>query len=84
MSYSLLILRRAEKQLADLPTKAYERVRDSILALAGEQRPRGARKLVGREGWRIRIGRYRVVYEIDDESRVVTVLDIGHRKDVYR
>ena len=45
---------------------------------------RGCRKLSGREGWRIRVGSYRVVYEIDDELQVVTVLHVGHRRDVYR
>lgn len=44
----------------------------------------GCKKLVGRQGWRIRVGDYRIVYEIDDEQRVVNVLHIGHRKDIYR
>ena len=42
------------------------------------------RKLAGREGWRIRVGNYRVIYEIDDSARQVTILHVGHRKDVYR
>ena len=84
MSYSIRILRRAQKALARLPKRDYERVRDAIRALAENPRPSGARKLRDREGWRIRVGVYRVIYEIDDADRVVTVLDIGHRGDIYR
>ena len=83
MSYSLLILRPAQKQLARLPTELYERVKESILRLAREPRPFGCKKLTGRPGWRIRVGNQRVIYEIDDERAVVTVLDIGHRRDIY-
>ncbi len=84
MSYSIRILRCAQKALARLPKRDYERVRDAIRALAENPRPPGARKLRDREGWRIRVGVYRVIYEIDDANRIVTVLDIGHRGDIYR
>jgi mRNA interferase RelE/StbE len=83
MSYEVLILRRAQKELADLPKVDYSRVRDAVAALANDPRPAGCRKLVGREGWRIRSGDYRVIYEIDDAGEKVTVLHIGHRRDVY-
>ncbi|KJU83090.1 plasmid stabilization system protein, RelE/ParE family [Candidatus Magnetobacterium bavaricum] len=53
-------------------------------SLGDEPRPYGSRKLTGREGWRIRGGSYRIIYEIDDYKKVVTILNIGHRKDVYR
>ena len=84
MTYTVLILRRAQRELAGLTGEPYERVKNAIQALADDPRPSGCRKLVGREGWRIRVGDYRVVYEIGDRERVVTVLHIGHRKDVYR
>lgn len=83
MTRQLLILRRAQKELANLPLNDYERIRDAIRALASDARPPGCRKLVGREGWRIRVGDYRVIYEIDDRQRTVTVLHVGHRRDVY-
>jgi len=83
MSYEVLILRRAQKELADLPKADYERVRDAVAALAGNPRPAGCKKLVGREGWRLRSGDYRVIYEVDDAQKKVTVLHIGHRRDVY-
>lgn len=84
MTYDLLILRRAQKELAQLPTQSYERVRDTIRSLAENPRPRGCLKLTGREGWRIRVGDYRIVYEIDDEEGTIVVLHVGHRREVYR
>jgi len=44
----------------------------------------GCRKLVGREGWRIRVGNYRVIYEIDEIRHILTILHVGHRRDIYR
>ena len=84
MSYSVLILRRAQSELASLPLTAYERLKSAVSALAENPRLQGCLKLAGREGWRIRVGDYRVIYEIDDAAQTVTVLHIGHRRDVYR
>ena len=84
MSYAVLIRRRAQKELAGLPAEAYERAKEAMRDLGEEPRPTGSRKLTGREGWRIRVGDYRVIYEIDDAQRTVTVLHVGHRRDVYR
>ena len=84
MSHTVLILRRAQKELARFPSTAYERVKIAILELSENPRPKGCRRLVGREGWRIRVGDYRIIYEIDDEQKIVTVLHVGHRRDVYQ
>lgn len=84
MIYKVAILRRAQKELGGLPGEAFGRVRDAIRGLAQEPRPPGCLKLAGRDGWRIRIGNYRVVYEIDDSDQKVSVLHVGHRRDVYR
>ena len=84
MRYSLFILRRAQKELSTLSEKDYGRVKKAILSLGDTPRPSGCSKLVGREGWRIRIGNYRVIYEIDDATKTVDILHIGHRRDVYR
>ncbi len=83
MNYVLLILRRAQKQLANLDKSEFERVRDAIALLSETPRPNGCKKLVGRDGWRIRIGNYRVIYEIDEDGQKVTVLDVGHRRNIY-
>jgi mRNA interferase RelE/StbE len=83
MSYEVFILRRAQKELAALPKTDYERMRDAVMALTDNPRPAGCKKLTGREGWRIRSGDYRAIYEIDDTQKRVTVLHIGNRRDIY-
>lgn len=82
--YEVILSNKAEKRLSRLPGEAYERVLQTVTALGEDPRPRGCRKLQGREGWRVRAGDYRAVYKIDDEAREVLVLDIGHRRDIYR
>jgi len=84
MRYAISILRRAQKELAQLPTEVYEHVRDTIRTLSQNPRPSGCLKLTGREGWRLRVGNYRIIYEIDDNQQSVTILHVGHRRDVYR
>lgn len=84
MSYAVFILRRARRDLAALPIDNYARMKEALQMLAEEPRPRGSRKLVGREGWRMRVGDYRIIYEIDDDQQKVTILHVGHRRDVYR
>ena len=84
MSYNITILRQAQKELSEIHGQIYERIRDAIRSLSQNPQPSGCLKLVGREGWRIRISNYRVVYEIDDNNKSVTILNIGHRRDVYR
>jgi mRNA interferase RelE/StbE len=84
MIYAIHILRRAQKELAGLPQEPYVHVRDAIRELAEEPRPNGSKKLVGRNGWRTRVSSYRVVYEINDAHRAVTIMHIGHRRDVNR
>lgn len=83
MTYRLSVLRRAVKELEQLPHEHYQRVRDAIRPLASNPRPVGCLKLTGREGWRIRVGVYRVIYDIDDKQQLVTVLNVGHRRDIY-
>ena len=82
--YSLLILPRAARELGKLPADERARVSNACCDLAGDPRPSGSRKLTGRPGMRIRVGSYRVIYEVDDPAREVTVMHVGHRRDVYR
>lgn len=84
MSYEILIRRRAQKELAQLSRDDYERAKESIGNLSDNPRPQGCKKLTGRDGWRIRAGDYRVIYEIDDAAQTVTVLHVGHRRDIYK
>lgn len=82
MNYSIIILRRAQSELASLPKESYERVKATISVLSDNPRPHGCKKLIGREGWRIRVGRYRIIYNIDDTARTVVVLHVGHRSNI--
>lgn len=84
MKYSVFILPRAQRELASIGGQEYERVKAAIFALADNPRPVSCRKLAGRNGWRLRVGDYRVIYEIDDPNRAVTVLNVGHRREIYR
>jgi len=84
MSYSVYILKRAQKELAALPVSVYERIRNTILGLEDNARPHGCRKLTGRDAWRIRVGSYHIIYEINDDLETITIMHIGHRRDVYR
>jgi mRNA interferase RelE/StbE len=84
VSYSLLILRRAQSELAALPQETYEKLKSAISALSENSRPHGCKKLAGRQGWRIGVGAYRVIYEVDGAERTVIILHVGHRRDVYR
>jgi mRNA interferase RelE/StbE len=83
-SYSLFIKRSAAKELEQLPSKERKRISARVGALATEPRPPGAEKLSGYEKYRLRQGDYRVLYSIDDDARSVTIVKIGHRRDVYR
>ena len=85
MQYELIIKPTAEKSLDKLPRPARRRIVDGMKELRNNPRPPGVVKLAGDENlWRVRIGSYRVVYEIHDDRLVVLVLRVAHRKDVYR
>jgi mRNA interferase RelE/StbE len=83
-SYKLLIKASAAKELEALPRRDRQRIITKIRALATDPRPPGCEKLTGHELYRIRQGHYRVLYSVDDPNQQLTILKIGHRKDVYR
>jgi len=83
MSYTIQIEKAALKQLAQLPLIIVEAIDARVSALQTNPRPPGCKKLKGRDGWRIRIGDYRVIYKIDDNVLIILVIDIGHRKNIY-
>jgi mRNA interferase RelE/StbE len=84
-SYEIEISRTAEKQLRQLPAQDQLRVARAIVALGHEPFPRGVRKLVGYEDvYRLRVGRYRVLYSVEERRLVIIILKVGHRRDVYR
>ena len=82
---SLEISRTAEKQLRTMPVDAQRRLVRAMLALPDDPFPPGSRKLSGHDDvFRIRVGVYRVVYDVTEATLVIIILKIGHRKDVYR
>ncbi len=84
MSYSIVLTRRAERDLRSLPVEIVRRVAIVRQELADDPRPPGAAKLSGSDEWRVRIGDYRIRFFVDDEAHRVTVTRIGHRREVYR
>ena len=85
MTYALIIARRAQKQIESLDPSFQRRVDAKILSLAGNPRPPGVEKLVGAENvYRVRVGDWRIVYQIRDRELIVLVVRVGHRREVYR
>jgi len=82
--YRLEIKTSAKKALENLPVTTQERLIDKLLALSNNPRPFGCKKLLGTAYYRIRSGDYRIIYSINDEKLNVLVIDVGHRRDVYR
>ncbi|HUE88577.1 MAG TPA: type II toxin-antitoxin system RelE/ParE family toxin [Vicinamibacterales bacterium] len=80
--YSVGIKRTAAKEMEGLPLRDRRRVVGRIRALANDPRPRGCEKLSGEEKYRIRQGTLRILYEVDDHLSAVTIIKIGHRRDV--
>ena len=86
MTYTVAVETSAERDLKRLPRDILRRVDTELMALSQNPRPHGVVKLQGREGegWRIRIGAYRILYTIDDDARTVSVYRIRSRATAYR
>ena len=84
MTYSVRIASAARRQVRKLPRDGQERVIAVLALLADEPRPPAAKKLTGRDAWRVRTGDWRIIYEIHDDQLLVLVVAAGHRRDVYR
>jgi mRNA interferase RelE/StbE len=82
--YSLFFKESVRKDLDGIPKKDLRKILSRIKSLADDPRPPGSEKLTGRNRYRLRQGRYRIVYAVEDEARTVTVVKVGHRKDIYR
>lgn len=81
----LLIKPSAVKEIEAIPSKKdRQRLVERLLKLADNPRPPGSEKLSGQDKYRVRQGRYRILYAIEDDNLLVYVVKVGHRKDVYR
>ena len=85
VKYSIEIKRSAQKEIESISTKKdRQRIIRRITALANDPRPPGCEKLSGSEHYRVRQGRYRIIYEVQDKKLIIVLIKVGDRKDVYR
>lgn len=84
MRYQVVIPKSVRKQLDRFPAPQTDRILEALSGLEGNPFPHDCRKLRGREAWRIRVGDYRVIYEVHGRVLQVIVLTVGHRREIYR
>lgn len=84
MKYCVVLPKSVQKALDRLPDEVVKRVLARLAQLETDPRPADVKKLKGREAWRIRVGDYRVIYEIHDRQLQVLVITVGHRREIYR
>lgn len=82
--YRIFIKRSAEKELSRLPNEIHDRIVRRLLDLKSNPIPKNVKKLKGRDGYRIRIGDYRLLYLIFEHKLKIDIISIAHRKDIYR
>jgi mRNA interferase RelE/StbE len=82
--YKVFFRRSVEKDLAGIPKRSVKRILARVKDLASEPRPPGCEKLTDKERYRLRQGRYRIIYSIQDDELTIWVVKIGHRREVYR
>ena len=83
-TYKLFFKKSVQKDFETIPKKDLKKILKRIETLAEDPRPRGCEKLTGQEKYRLRQGRYRIVYSIQDDELTVHVVKVGHRKHIYR
>jgi mRNA interferase RelE/StbE len=86
VTYRVDLVPSAQRELVDIPLRDRKRIDERILALASNPRPSGVKALQGQKGtyYRLRVGDYRIVYQVQDKALIVLVVKIGHRREVYR
>lgn len=82
--YSVFFRKSVEKDLSSIPKKDVGKILKRIKSLENDPRPPGCEKLTGQERYRLRQGRYRIVYSIQDDELTIWIVAVGHRKDIYR
>ncbi len=82
--YRVFFKKSVEKDFAGIPKKDLRRILRRIKTLENNPRPAGCEKLARQERYRLRQGRYRIVYSIQDNELTIWVVKVGHRKDIYR
>lgn len=83
--YEVILERIAERDLKKLPADIFSRIIPEIKSLKQDARPDGCRKITGsKNDWRIRVGEYRIIYEIREKTKTIAIMRVRHRRDVYR
>ena len=82
--YRIVFRKSVVQDLRPIPNRDLRKILAAIESLSEEPRPSGIERLSGQERYRVRQGNYRIIYEINDKQVVVTVVKVGHRKDIYR
>jgi len=84
MKFQTILPRSVQKELDRLPDEIANRILTRLSGLESDPRPADVKKLKGRPAWRIRVGDYRVIYEIHDRVLQIIVITVGHRREIYR
>lgn len=84
MSYRVIVPKTVQKELDNLADEISIRILAKLKTLEANPRPPDVKKLKGRSAWRVRVGDYRIIYEIYDRQLTIILVTIGHRGDVYR
>lgn len=82
--FIIVLSKKAQKQLDKLSDNIAEPILEAISHLEENPRPVGCKKLKGRNGYRVRVGSYRIIYEVSDSELILDVIAVGHRKDIYK
>jgi mRNA interferase RelE/StbE len=82
--YRIIFRKSVAQDMRRIPNRDLRRILAAIDSLSEEPRPSGVERLSGQEKYRVRQGKYRIIYEIKDKEVIVVVVKVGHRKDVYR
>jgi mRNA interferase RelE/StbE len=82
--YKIEVTNAALRQLRKLPKSIQPRIRGAIELLAEDPRPPASRPLQGRDGYRVRVGDYRIIYTVNDDVLTIVVVALGHRREIYR
>lgn len=83
MAYRITLTKSAIKALEKISEPYYFKIKEAIYNLAENPRPQGYKKLKGRDGYRIRVADYRIIYDIFDDTLIVDVVNVGHRREIY-
>jgi len=84
MTYAIEFTRSARKEFNKLPAGAGKRIGRALIKLRDDPHKGSVRPMIGSRNWRLRVGDYRVIYDIQDNTLVILMLKVGHRKDVYK